>query len=470
MNPPSPSIAHRLARLFKPARPGGSAGIPGETQGGRQTAPRPSRAPIFEPLEPRMLLSAAPAMASPEPTYDDAPRAAVLAPITTPDRLESETGPGNDIYQNAVDLGVVTRDRRIDFLNITADDFDWFKFTLVDQGDFSSAIILEHTVTGDSDDLDMNFYADPTTGPNRSATLENSDPVIGMSFLNPGTYFVRVQGHPNTDPNAEPNTNTYNLRVTAPVASRARPMHGDFNDDGYADTVWRNQETGKNTLLLLDGTDKLEWVGLPTVTTDWTLGGTGDFDNNGSEDLVFRNTTNGKNTIMLLDGTERIGWAALPTVTTAWTLGGVGDMNQDGNLDLVFRKQSNGQNTTMLLDGTERTGWMGLPTVTPDWTLVGVNDANANNTDDVIFHNPATGEVTALLISGQGQQTAWMALDTVDTRFDVLGASDFDFDNQSDLLIRDRSTNETRLLMSSNLYGGTTFSLPTVTSAWKPTV
>ncbi len=430
----------------------------------RRAAAAPSAPPLFEALEPRVLFSSSPA-APPEPPVIDGPRSAVLAPITTPDRLESDTGPGNSIYQNAYDLGVVSRDRRVDFLNITAGDRDWFKFTLVDQGDFSAAIVLEHTVTGqEPDDLDMHFYADPTSGPNRSATLENSDPVIGMSFLNPGTYFVRVQGHTDQD------TNTYNLRVAAPVASRARPMHSDFNDDGYTDTVWRNTQNGKNTLLLLDGTDKLEWVGLPTVTTDWTLAGTGDFDGNGSDDLVFRNTVNGKNTIMLLDGTDRIGWAALPTVTTAWTLGGIGDMNDDASLDLVFRNQSTGVNTVMRMDGTDRTGWTALPTVTTAWTLGGVSDANANSTDDLLFHNATTGEVTALLIDNAGQSTSWMSLATVDTRFSLLGGSDFDFDGQADLLLRDTSANATQIRMSSNLYGGTTFSLPTVTAAWTPTV
>jgi VCBS repeat protein/acetyl xylan esterase AXE1 len=76
---------------------------------------------------------------------------------------------------------------------------------------------------------------------------------------------------------------------------------GDFNGDGRADLVWRNQETGAVVLWLLDGGTILARPELDTMPLTWEIVGTGDFNGDGRAELVWRNQETGTVVLWLLD-------------------------------------------------------------------------------------------------------------------------------------------------------------------------
>ena len=70
----------------------------------------------------------------------------------------------------------------------------------------------------------------------------------------------------------------------------------DFNGDGKADLLWRNNTTGANTLWHMDGGNQAATVALERIAdTKWKVVGTGDYDGDGKADILWRNSRTGNN-------------------------------------------------------------------------------------------------------------------------------------------------------------------------------
>jgi hypothetical protein len=94
----------------------------------------------------------------------------------------------------------------------------------------------------------------------------------------------------------------------------------DFNGDGKADIVWRNENHGEIIIWLMNGAEWTGAVTLGAVSTDWQLADTGDFNGDGKSDLFWRNTNHGQNIIWLMNGTDWMGTVDLGVVSTDWRL------------------------------------------------------------------------------------------------------------------------------------------------------
>src|SRR5690606_380005 len=132
---------------------------------------------------------------------------------------------------------------------------------------------------------------------------------------------------------------------------------GDFNQDGYNDIVWRNNVTGQNTLLLMNGTTLGSFRALPsTADQDWRMAGVGDSNGDAIDHIVWRNTHNGKNTLWLLNNQQRIDrFQALDiTADLAWRIAGVDDYDNDGDPDLFWRHAATGKSLLWTFSGTQR--------------------------------------------------------------------------------------------------------------------
>jgi FG-GAP-like repeat len=77
----------------------------------------------------------------------------------------------------------------------------------------------------------------------------------------------------------------------------------DFNGDGNADLLWRNQVDGRNAIVYLDKTAMIIYPRSfeALADTNWQIAGIGDFDNDGSPDLLWRNQLNGRNLIWYME-------------------------------------------------------------------------------------------------------------------------------------------------------------------------
>jgi hypothetical protein len=77
----------------------------------------------------------------------------------------------------------------------------------------------------------------------------------------------------------------------------------DFNRDGNADILWRNQATGENAIWQMNSTGYQTGYFLTTVADlNWRLLDTGDFNGDGTADLLWRNQATGENAIWQMNG------------------------------------------------------------------------------------------------------------------------------------------------------------------------
>src|SRR5579863_4019548 len=114
---------------------------------------------------------------------------------------------------------------------------------------------------------------------------------------------------------------------------------GDFNGDGKADILWRNNVTGQVGEWLSKPGTGYQGFTMPiiaTVATSWKIQGIGDFSGDGLADILWRNT-NGDTGIWLTTSTGGFTTVDFGVISTSWVIQGVGDYNGDGKADILWR-------------------------------------------------------------------------------------------------------------------------------------
>jgi len=151
----------------------------------------------------------------------------------------------------------------------------------------------------------------------------------------------------------------------------------DFTNDGNADILWRNRNTGENGYWEMDGTTRVKAVGIQSVAPQlgWDIVGVGDFTGEGSADILWRNRNTGENGYWEMNGASLIQAHSIDPVpvSSGWQVAEVGDFNQDARADILWRNASDGQAGFWLMNGTVRTDIQNLlPTWEPasGWTIV----------------------------------------------------------------------------------------------------
>jgi len=253
-------------------------------------------------------------------------------------------------------------------------DSDYFYNTFYLSSDSyidSSDYYLDYSyVDGISGYSDSGYITVDLTLPDESSYIWNGDGTYYLGMLVDGWDYVTESNEYNNS-----NTSWFLDYDDVYIETNAKEDSNllDLNQDGNHDLLWRNNATGKNSVWLMDGGERIGRASLPDVTdVSWSMEGVGDFDNDGNTDLVWRNNATGKNSVWFMDGSDRIGRESLPDVADAsWDIKGVGDFDNDGNVDVLWRNETTGQNSFWLMDGSDRIGRASLPTVaSSNWQLI----------------------------------------------------------------------------------------------------
>jgi hypothetical protein len=248
---------------------------------------------------------------------------------------------------------------------------------------------------GSFDDNAAHFLANPGADWQVAGTGDfNGDGIVDLLWRNSNGSVVDWLGQKNGS-FADNSSNFFSTPGTSwHVAAIA-----DFNGDGHDDILWRN-----------DNGTIVDWLGqangafadnaansLNTPGTAWQVAGTGDFNGDGAADILWRND-NG----VLVDwlGQENGGFADnagvfLAAPGPAWHVTATGDFNGDGLSDILWRND-NGVMVDWLgqIDGrfADNAGTF-LANPGSAWSVASVGDLNGDGSDDILWRH-SSGMIT----------------------------------------------------------------------------
>lgn len=185
----------------------------------------------------------------------------------------------------------------------------------------------------------------------------------------------------------------------------------DFNQDGFADLVWRHAGDGRIALWYMDGTSQISGTLTdPVDVTDlgWEIRGIGDFNGDWKPDMIWQHAGTGALSAWFFDAAVRTGTRDLATLAGGssapdldWKIRGAGDMNGDGQQDLLWQHRVTGELRIWHMNGTAQidSAPIALGVAGTDWQVVAVADMNADGRDDLVWQNPTTGGVAAWLMN-----------------------------------------------------------------------
>jgi glucose/arabinose dehydrogenase len=227
---------------------------------------------------------------------------------------------------------------------------------------------------------------------------------------------------------------------------------GDFDGDGKADILWRNTSTGQNYLYFMDGTTIKPGEGFIRTVADqgWQVAGTGDFDGDGKDDILWRNAATGENYLYPMDGLSiKATEGSLRSVADlTWQVAGVGDFDGDGKADVLWRNSSSGQNYLYPMDGKAIKPSEGFMRTVADlnWRVAGIGDFDGDGAADILWRNAATGENYLYLMQGRTIKPSEGYLRSVaDLDWQIVAAGDYDGDGKADVLWRHATSGENYL-------------------------
>jgi hypothetical protein len=222
----------------------------------------------------------------------------------------------------------------------------------------------------------------------------------------------------------------------------------DFNGDGRNDILWRGDNGAlTNWLGRLDGgfagNDAAAFVGVPI---SWSVAGAGDFNGDGRADILWRNN-NGALTNWLgrPDGgfVGNDATALYTGIAASLKVAAIADFNGDGRDDILWRGD-NGALTNWLgrpdggFVGNDAAAFVGVPT---SWTVAGSGDFNGDGRADILWRND-NGALTDWLGRPDGGfvgNDAAALYTNIPASLKVAAVADYNGDGRDDILWRSDS-------------------------------
>jgi uncharacterized delta-60 repeat protein len=201
---------------------------------------------------------------------------------------------------------------------------------------------------------------------------------------------------------------------------------GDFNGDGNADIVWRNLSTGEMSVWLMNGTSVLSGSGpLPTLADlHWHTAGVGDFNGDGRADILWRDDSAGQTMMWMMNGSTVLvdSGSTSVQIPSDWRATTVGDFNGDGFADVLWRNLATGDTIAWLMNGTAVINGSGFVFALPwKWNSVASGDFNGDGNTDLIWRDETNGATLMWFMNGTAVLPGSGVLATVPAPWTVSG-------------------------------------------------
>jgi Domain of unknown function (DUF4347)/FG-GAP-like repeat len=195
---------------------------------------------------------------------------------------------------------------------------------------------------------------------------------------------------------------------------------GDFSGDGKSDILWRNDLDDRVVLWTMDGTTVVSSVATSTPTLDqkWKAAGTGDFNGDGKADMLWRND-DGSVALWQMNGTAVTSIAtSTPRLDSSWTTAGTGDFTGEGKSDILWRNDD-GRVVLWQMNGAEVVASLATSTPSRDssWQVAGTDDYSGDGKADILWRKDTgatevwtmngASVASSALTSIQPESTAW---------------------------------------------------------------
>ena len=227
----------------------------------------------------------------------------------------------------------------------------------------------------------------------------------------------------------------------------------DFDGDGQADLLWRDDASGRGELWRLRGTSVAKAT-LPTQGPEWKMSGCRDLDGDGITDIVWSHA-DGSNEVWYLNTAGRVDQqAALDDAPAGYQLAAVGDLDGDGAPDLVW-KSSGGAVEWWKMNGASPTAVASLPSVGSGDHIAEVADLDGDGVDDLVWELKRTSKKKKKRRRKKRRSSTTWYLDVwymngmaapersiataSRSRYELRGLVDLDADGQLDLAVRTAS-------------------------------
>ncbi|MEA5570640.1 FG-GAP-like repeat-containing protein [Calothrix sp. UHCC 0171] len=221
----------------------------------------------------------------------------------------------------------------------------------------------------------------------------------------------------------------------------------DFDGDGKADILWRNQTTGENAIWTVDNFQlrDAEFI-TPVPDVNWKIVTTGDFNGDGKADILWRNYSSGENAIWMMDGLQPLSAESRQFITRVedihWKIIAAADFNGDGKSDILWRNSKTGENAVWFMNDFQLDGqFLEYRTIDTDWVMVDAGDFDADGKSDILWRNSKTGENAIWLMNGSRLKDAKFLVKT-DLNWKIEKVGDLNGDRKDDIVWRNYYTGE----------------------------
>ena len=216
---------------------------------------------------------------------------------------------------------------------------------------------------------------------------------------------------------------------------------GDFNGDGKADILWQDNQGNlfiwlmNGCTIMVQGPPTPSPMGSSAPDATFQVVGVGDFNGDGKADILWRNAS-GQIFIWTMNGLSVTSETLVSSVAPEWQVLFVGDFNGDGKADILWRNNEN-LIYEWLMNGTTIASQCSVFTTSSDWAIDGVGDFNGDGKKDLLFRNRTTGLVFIEMMNGCSLLAGSGSVATVgDENWQIFGVGDFNGDGKADILWR----------------------------------